>query len=113
MSKIVVAGQDVADRIAMMRLAMVQTSRSDSSLYDSNSLCRFQERMAITGYVEAEIVLSNYGYSVRYASGLQNFGLIYSSRAKQVDGTLEGAIAAAKRWQAENPARRYVTRWEN
>jgi hypothetical protein len=78
--------------------------------FDSQTLVAFQIRMSGLGYIEAEIVESSYGYSVRYASGLQNFGLIFSSRNREVDGTLEGAIAAAQKWQAQAPSHRYVSR---
>jgi hypothetical protein len=78
--------------------------------YDSETLCAFQRKISQGGYVEAEIVESMYGFSVRYASGLQDFGLIFSARSKEVDGTLEGAIAAAQKWQAADSSHRFVYR---
>lgn len=100
------AGQDVAAAIAARRLTL---PAKGSRNYDE-ALCALQRTESALGYLEAQIVESNYGYSVRYASGLQNWGIIYSSRSKQVDGTLEDAIAKAREWQAVDPRRRYVTR---
>ena len=106
---IVVAGQDVADKIAAMKAARVTPSKIHAGCFESESLVAFQCNVSSQGFVEAEIVESIYGYSLRYASGLQNHGLIVSARAGQTDGTLEGAITAAKRWQAADPTRRWVT----
>lgn len=76
---------------------------------DSAALCDWQMQISQLGILEAELVLSNYGWSVRYASGLQNFGLIASSRNKQVDGTYADALRAAREWAERDLSRRYVT----
>ncbi len=108
--RIIEAGKDVADKLAALQAKEVQYLPHSPGGYDSERLCAFQQKLAQSGYIEAEIVKSFYGFSVRYASGLQNFGLIFSARSKQVDGTLEGAIDAAKKWQAADPTRRFVSR---
>lgn len=108
-TRIFVAGQDVADKIAALKAKMVLPSLTRPGCYDSETLCAFQSDVSSAGYIEAEIVESNYGFSVRYASGLQNFGLIFSAKAKQVDGTYEGAVAAAQKWQQTDPEHRYVS----
>lgn len=107
--QIIIAGQDVADKITILR-SQVLPSKTRPGCFDSEALSKFQQNLSQFGYIEAEIVDSMYGFSVRYASGLQNFGPIYSSRAKQVDGTLECAIEAAKKWQEAYPTHRWVTR---
>ena len=111
-NRIIVAGQHVADKIAALRAATVRRSTTRIGCLDSESLSAFQQAVSAKGYLEAEIVKSMYGYSLRYASGLQGFVLIYSAKQGQLDGTLESAIAAAQRWQAADPDRRWVTRVE-
>lgn len=107
---IVEAGQDVADALTARRAEAVAPSTRFPGCFNSEDLCAFQRRVAGEGFLEAQIVESAYGYSVRYASGLQNWGLIFSARAGQTDGTLEGAIAKARQWQAADPTHRFVTR---
>lgn len=104
----IIAGLDVVEAIRAERARTVAAG-SRPGTFDSETLCRHQERIASRGVLGAEIVKSNYGYSVRYDSGLQNWGLLASSRAGTVDGSLEAAIAWAKTWQAEDPTRRYVS----
>ena len=80
----------------------------DQPPYTSEALCRWQVQEHRSGIRAAEIVLSNYGYSLRHASGLDNFGLIRSARSGALDGTLDAAVAAAKAWCAQDPLRRYA-----
>ena len=107
MTRVIVAGQEVADKISDLRSKMVLPSTRVPGCYDSETLCAFQRKMSEEGYLEAEIIQSLYGHSIRYASGLQNFGLIHTSR--ELGGTYDGAVEAAKRWQSADPTRRYVT----
>lgn len=76
--------------------------------YHSDSLCIVQADFARRGYLGAEIVESIYGSSVRYDSGLQNFGLLAGKRIGNIDGSYEAAVAWAQRWAAQDPSRRYV-----
>ena len=76
--------------------------------YESAALCAWQVQEHQHGIRAAEIVESNYGYSLRHASGLDNWGLILSARTRELDGTLEAAVAAARSWCAVDPDRRYV-----
>lgn len=76
--------------------------------YASETLCAWQVQEHQHGIRAAEIVQSNYGYSLRHASGLDNWGLILSARARELDGTLEAAVVAARAWCAVDPDRRYV-----
>lgn len=78
--------------------------------YKSEQLCMLQRDQAARGVLGAEVVDSNYGCSVRYDSGLQNFGLLASSRSKQLDGTLADAERFARDWVAQDPTRRYAWR---
>lgn len=102
----IVAGQDVFD---------AQTARKAAALgpmpatgFPSDALCQWQRSEAKHGIVEAEIVESIHGYSLRYASGMHDFGLI--ARAREMgDGTFDAAVAFAKSWQADDAARRFVS----
>ena len=105
----VIAGAAVACDVARLRALTVRPSKWRDGTLDSESLCEFQRKANTAGYLEAEIVESNYGYSLRYASGLQNCGLIKSSRHREIDGTFQGAVEAARVWVAADPAKRYVT----
>ena len=78
--------------------------------YESEALCGFQRECSSRGILGAEIVKSMYGHSVRYDSGLQDFGLLASSRAGTLDGSLESAEAWARQWVAAAPAQRYAWR---
>lgn len=75
---------------------------------DSEQLCELQQKQARRGIVGVEIVESNYGCSVRYDSGLQNFGLVASSRSGQLDGSIEDAERFARDWVSRDPERRYA-----
>lgn len=112
MSHRVLIGREVADQVAELK-KKVAVSSTHPGLLDSASLCRHQVSASSLGFTEAEIVRSNYGFSLRYASGLCNFGLIRSARNREVDGTFEGALAAAEEWVSQNPTRRWVTTSED
>jgi hypothetical protein len=47
---------------------------------------------------------------VRSGTGLENFALLASSRAGQVDGSYEDALRWATKWCADSPERRYAWR---
>lgn len=103
----VIAGAEVVARLEAAKISQVpKTPRG----YESEQLCALQQSQARAGYLGAELVESIYGWSVRYNSGLQNFGIIFGSRRGNLDGTYEDAVAKAKAWQAQDPERRYVTR---
>ena len=104
-TRLTIAGQDVLDAIARHRAATVLPSRRRPGTWDSETLCAHQRAMAARGYIGAEIVPTIRGFSLRYDSGLQNFGLIERGLA-----TLEEAEIAARRWQIRAPTLRYVTR---
>jgi hypothetical protein len=95
----IVAGQDVYDAYRARRLTALGMGP-----HDSEALCEFQKREARHGLVEAEIVKTIYGHSLRYASGLHDFGLIGRKL-----GTLEQATQFAVNWQAQDPERRFVS----
>lgn len=103
----VIAGRDVFDKIASLKSDMVIKSAKVPGCFDSESLVSFQRHMSGQGYVEAHIVKSMYGYSVRYASGLQDFGILLASRG--TDGSFKRAVEFSRQWQAADATRRYVT----
>lgn len=103
----IVAGHDVFAIIEAHKAATVKPSEFRPGCFDSESLVEHQREMSRRGYIEAEIVRSNYGHSLRYASGLQNFGLI--ARAREIGGSFEQAVEYAKRWQAQDASHRFVS----
>lgn len=76
--------------------------------YDSDALCALQRKQASRGILGAEIVKSIYGYSVRYDSGLQNWGLLASAKARQIDGSYDAALKWVTEWVAQSPTTRYA-----
>lgn len=102
----VIVGQDVFDAQQARKIAAL----GNGPIYNGDMISAWQVTEGGRGIVEAELVKSSYGWSVRYASGLYNFGLIASARS--IGGTLEGAIEYATRWQAQAPSQRYVTMME-
>lgn len=107
MTRIVIAGEQLFNSLQAEKLATVK--RSWGNFFDSESLCAWQSSVSQRGIYEAELVMSKYGWSVRYASGLQGWGLLASSRMKHVDGSREDAERWAREWVAERPGHRYVT----
>jgi hypothetical protein len=88
---------------------MISEEIAALSKFGCEALSMAQVRLCQMGFCEAEIVKSIYGFSVRYASGLNDFGLLYSSRGGQLDGTLQDAIDKAGEWQRAFSTRRFVT----
>ena len=101
----IVAGEDTYNLIQHLKQNAIPKK---DGFYDSERLSTFQEKVAKNGFVGAQIVKSNYGYSVRYDSGLQNWGLIASARAGSVDGSWEDAARFCRDWVAQDPSRRYA-----
>lgn len=104
---IIVAGSELIDALTAEQVARVPYGCGG---FKSEELCILQREQSARGIIGAEVVNSNYGCSVRYDSGLQNFGLLASSRAKQVDGTLADAERWASEWVSKDPKRRYAWR---
>lgn len=104
---IIVAGHELVDAMSAEQIARVPYGCGG---FKSEELCVLQREQAGRGIIGAEIVQSNYGCSVRYDSGLQNFGLLASSRTKQVDGTLADAERWVTNWVSKDPTRRYAWR---
>jgi hypothetical protein len=70
--------------------------------YESNALVALQERQSRAGYLPAKLIKSNFGWSIRYASGLQDFGVLLAPRGRM---TLAEVIAWGKQWVAASPNR--------
>jgi len=101
----IVAGNELFDAMeAEQRAKVPQTALG----FASEQLCELQRKQARSGILGVEIVQSNYGYSVRYDSGLQNWGLLASSKSRQLDGSFEAACKWAIDWVAQDPNRRYA-----
>lgn len=102
----IVAGEELVDALTAEQQALIP--QDGQGYFKSEPLCRLQQEQAARGIVGAEIVRSVYGNSVRYDSGLQDFGLLASSRAGMLDGTLGDAIRWATEWVSRDPAKRYA-----
>ncbi len=106
--KIIVLGKEVADLLQKDKELKVEPSYEVAGCWESESLCRWQRDIRNRGFIGAELVKSKYGWSLRYRSGLDNFGLIRSCTHGDLDGTLKDAICAAREWVTEDPAKRWV-----
>lgn len=101
----VVAG---AELLTTMEAEKNATVTRNPNGYVSDEFCELQIKQARRGIIGVEIVASLHGSSVRYDSGLQNFGLLATSR--ELGGTLEAAEEYARKWVAVDPERRYAWR---
>lgn len=104
---IIVAGEELVDALTAEQVARVPRGCGG---FRSEELCNLQRDRASRGLLGVELVKSNYGWSVRYDSGLQNFGLLAGSRSGALDGSLEDAERYAKEWVSKDPTRRYAWR---
>lgn len=102
----IIAGQKLHASIEAQRDATVPKS---GAYFQSEPLCEFHHSLDRRGILGAQLVKSIYGWSVRYDSGLQNFGIIAGSRSGQLDGTYEDAVRYAQYWVDLDPTRRYVS----
>jgi hypothetical protein len=108
MPRLTIVGHAAAAHVAEFTRANARPSDFAPGCFDSESLCRVQSELWRARFLEAEIMPTAYGYSLRHASGLENFALIASSRRGDVDGTFESALRAAEAWVAEDPTKRTV-----
>jgi hypothetical protein len=85
-------------------------SGSVAGTFQSQDLCSLQVEQAGRGRLSAHLVLSIYGWSVRYASGLQDFGIL--RRADSFDPA--SALYWGCQWVSVDPDSRelYVSRSE-
>jgi hypothetical protein len=102
---VIVAGYELVDAMEAEQKAKVPWGCGG---FKSEELCAFQREQSARGINGVEIVKSIYGHSVRYDSGLQNFGLL--ARSQELGGTLEAAERFACNWVAQDPSRRYAWR---
>jgi hypothetical protein len=110
MARIFIAGQEVYEAASAERSAAVEASGIAWGAGRSEVLCKVQERQAGRGLTGIHIVKSMYGYSVRYDSGLQNFGLLRAARGSR-DPSFEAAVEFCRDWVAAHPECRYA--WHN
>lgn len=99
----VIAGAELLAQLQIEKDQKVAKSKFVEGCYASDSLVPWQQEISRRGILGAEIVKTIYGYSLRYDSGLQNFGII-TGRI----GTLEQAENIAREWIAREPAKRYA-----
>lgn len=103
----VIAGQVAYDAEQAMLDAVAPLTHG---LRDSEALSRYQT--GARSAIPAEIVKSIYGWSLRYASGVQGFSLIASARQGSLDGTYDAAVAAAHKWVGTHTDRYVFVREE-
>lgn len=102
----IVAGEDLVDCLSEeIKSGVLMTG---SGRYESESLVRVQEQQERHGILGAQVVKSIYGWSVRYDSGLKNFGVLAGSRMGNISGSLNSAINFARSWVSEDPVHRYA-----
>ncbi len=68
---------------------------------DGEDLCSLQVECHGRGRLEAEVVKTLKGWSVRYATGLMDFGLLFKGCK-----TFKEAVSKARRWVEDDPDRR-------
>lgn len=81
-----------------------------SGTYASGPLCRMQANQSARGRRSANLVLSIYGWTVRYASGLQDFSIMFRSGSFDPSSALQWGTD----WANADPNNRelYVGYWE-
>lgn len=102
---VIVAGHELVDAMEAEQKA---TCRMGCGGYNSDDLSVYHRNQSACGIIGVEIVKSIHGSSVRYDSGMQNFGLL--ARSQELGGTLEAAEQFACNWVANDPDRRYAWR---
>lgn len=105
---VIVAGEALIDAMEAEQKAKVEHTGFG---YNSEQLCTLQREQSGRGILGVEVIyFPGSGCSVRYDSGLQNFGLLAGSRSGYLDGSLESGEQWARAWVAQDPARRYAWR---
>lgn len=102
---IIVAGHELVDAMETEQKA---TCRFTGFGYNSDDLSVLHREQSGRGIKGAEIVGCIGGYSVRYDSGMQNFGLL--AKSQELGGTLEAAERFVNKWVSEDASRRYAWR---
>lgn len=99
----IIAGEELVNAMEAEQKAKVEFTGFG---YDSEQLCVLQGEQSRRGIIGVEIVCSMYGHSVRYDSGLANFGLVRSGKGV----SLENAEQWCRDWVAQDPTKRYAWR---
>ncbi len=111
MPNVAVAGHELFAAVQAERAGALEAQHAVRRAgHVSDRLVEVQVEQSRRGIRGARLVHTDYGWSVRADSGLQDFALLASARRKQVDGTLEDAERFAKEWVAADPAHRYAWR---
>lgn len=105
---LILVGAEPYHRIETLKMRELPRTEMGTGCFESEALCRFQARVHGEGYKSARLELSKLGWTVRNASGLNNFELIASVRRGEVDGSFKDALMAATKWQAEDHDKRSV-----
>lgn len=100
----IVAGGELYASLQAEKAAQVQETGLG---FNSEQLCALQRKQSGRGILGAEIVRSMYGYSVRYDSGLQEWGIIKPARGSR-DPSFAAALEFCRTWVAADPAHRYA-----
>lgn len=82
----------------------------DAEMRETKNLVQLQVDQSARGYRPAVLVYSLYGWTVRYASGLQENAILFKSG----DFNSAKAVAWAKEWADQDPENRevYVSKFD-
>jgi hypothetical protein len=112
MANNIIAGAPILDKLkAEQAAARDLYSRDPNPRVQDSAICACQQYQAARGYLGAEMVESIYGWTLRYASGLQNFGIIATFPVRSCgswEQSYKKCEAFAKDWAAADAAHRYV-----
>lgn len=97
---VIFAGEDVA-RFVYEDAQRRATPGNRPGTLESESLVRIQRERAQLGFLGARLHATIHGWSVRYDSGLQDFGILHRATG------YEAAIAWGQDWVMRDPSRRY------
>jgi hypothetical protein len=96
---IIIAGGELSDALDAEKAERVK---------QGEALPTLQEAQARRGILGAQLVQSMFGWSVRYDSGLQGWGILAGIRQGTLDGSFYDAVRWAEDWVAQDPERRYA-----
>lgn len=104
----VLVGAEVEAALYADKVARVARSAFYADFFESESLCTWQSEMHARGYCAVVLTKSVLGWSVRYRSGLDGFGVLAGVRDGTLTGTFLDALAYARQWQNALSSKRFV-----
>lgn len=105
---VVLLGADVEARLYEDKCLKVPKAAFPEGCFESEPLCVWQGQVHAAGFRAARLDQSVHGWSVRSASGLDNFRLLAAASCGNLDGSFADALKWARAWMEEAPGKRYV-----